>query len=154
MVEPRENRVHMYLSNDEMNAIDDWRFANRVATRSEAIRRLCQLGLILDSRLEDLFSARMNQSEAFIDFFKALGLIDEEGKVVRELSDGSEIERAAAGVISVVESLSSSIRELYDHAYIVQKSKSLGEVVDSMKETTMLYDRILGRNNADRTTKE
>lgn len=33
------------MSDDEMRAIDDWRFRNRIATRSDAIRRLIQLGL-------------------------------------------------------------------------------------------------------------
>lgn len=41
----RENRVPIMLSSEELEAIDDWRFANRVATRSEAIRRLCRIGL-------------------------------------------------------------------------------------------------------------
>jgi len=54
MVEPRENRVHMMLSNSEMEAIDDWRFANRIATRSDAIRRLCQVGLNADKQARDL----------------------------------------------------------------------------------------------------
>lgn len=33
------------LSEAEVQAIDDWRFTNRVASRSEAIRRLIELGL-------------------------------------------------------------------------------------------------------------
>lgn len=39
----RENRVPIMLSDDELTAIDDWRFANRIGTRSDAIRRLCQI---------------------------------------------------------------------------------------------------------------
>lgn len=42
---PRENRVPIMMSDEELQAIDDWRFANRVATRSDAIRRLCGLAL-------------------------------------------------------------------------------------------------------------
>lgn len=45
VVKPRENRVPIMMSDAELQAIDDWRFSNRVATRSEAIRRLCQVGL-------------------------------------------------------------------------------------------------------------
>jgi hypothetical protein len=33
------------MSDDELKAIDDWRFENRVATRSDAVRRLAQYGL-------------------------------------------------------------------------------------------------------------
>lgn len=42
---PRENRVPIMMSESELKAIDDWRFENRIATRSDAVRRLCQLGL-------------------------------------------------------------------------------------------------------------
>lgn len=46
---PRENRVPIMMSDDELQLVDDWRFANRVATRSEAVRRLCQIGVIADA---------------------------------------------------------------------------------------------------------
>lgn len=48
MVKPREKRVPIMMSEDEMAVIDDWRFENRVATRSDAIRRLCRIGLLWD----------------------------------------------------------------------------------------------------------
>lgn len=41
----RENRVPVMMSDAELKAIDDWRFANRIATRSDAIRRLCSSAL-------------------------------------------------------------------------------------------------------------
>lgn len=41
----RENRVPIMMSDSEVEAIDDWRFANRVATRSEAVRQLAETGL-------------------------------------------------------------------------------------------------------------
>ncbi|MHA6731410.1 hypothetical protein [Devosia sp. A369] len=51
---PRENRIPIMMSNEELTAIDDWRFANRVATRSEAVRRLCKIGLIFDDASDDV----------------------------------------------------------------------------------------------------
>lgn len=47
---PRENRVPIMLAHEELEQIDDWRFKNRIATRSEAIRRLCHLGMAFDHR--------------------------------------------------------------------------------------------------------
>ncbi|WP_162742290.1 hypothetical protein [Nitratireductor sp. OM-1] len=41
----REHRVPIMLTDDELQAIDDWRFENRVPTRSEAIRRLIEIAL-------------------------------------------------------------------------------------------------------------
>lgn len=55
MVKPRENRVPIMMSDAELKAIDDWRFANRVATRSEAVRRLCQIGIQIEEPLLKLF---------------------------------------------------------------------------------------------------
>ncbi|WP_425963753.1 hypothetical protein [Rhizobium nepotum] len=49
MVKPRENRVPIMMSEDELLAVDDWRFSNRIATRSEAIRRLAASGITLHS---------------------------------------------------------------------------------------------------------
>ncbi|NVP55989.1 hypothetical protein [Mycoplana rhizolycopersici] len=64
MVKPRENRVPIMMSDAELKAIDDWRFANRVATRSEAVRRLCQIGLQVEEPLLKLFdSARAHLAE-------------------------------------------------------------------------------------------
>lgn len=51
---PRENRVPIMMSDDELQAIDDWRFENRVATRSDAVRRLCQIGILFDERATEI----------------------------------------------------------------------------------------------------
>ena len=54
----RENRMHMLLSEGELQAIDDWRFANRVATRAKAVRILIEKGL------EASASARASEASA------------------------------------------------------------------------------------------
>lgn len=41
-------RVHFVITDAEIQAIEDWRFKNRVQSKSEAIRRLCQIGLTYD----------------------------------------------------------------------------------------------------------
>lgn len=46
---PRENRVPIMLSEAELASIDDWRFRNRIATRSDAVRRLVKLALSADA---------------------------------------------------------------------------------------------------------
>lgn len=48
MVKPRENRIPIMMSDEELQIVDDWRYENRVATRSEAIRRLCKIAHSLD----------------------------------------------------------------------------------------------------------
>jgi hypothetical protein len=44
--ESETERLQLKITAEEVAAIDDWRFANRVPSRSEAFRRLCRIGLI------------------------------------------------------------------------------------------------------------
>ena len=48
--ELKDQRVPIMMSEEELRAVDDWRFANRLSSRGEAIRRLCQIGLIVGSK--------------------------------------------------------------------------------------------------------
>lgn len=51
---PKDNRVPIMMSDTELAAIDNWRYANHVQSRSEAIRRLCQIALYVSDRLDDM----------------------------------------------------------------------------------------------------
>lgn len=44
--EKLSERLQIVISPSEVKAIDDWRFANRKGSRSEAIRDLIRLGLV------------------------------------------------------------------------------------------------------------
>lgn len=46
--ENKTERVQLLMAPTEVEAIDEWGFKNRIRTRAEAMRRLCQLGLELD----------------------------------------------------------------------------------------------------------
>ena len=41
----RETRLQIMLDEDELRAVDDWRFAHRLPSRAAAIRQLLQIGL-------------------------------------------------------------------------------------------------------------
>lgn len=47
----RENRIPIMLNDDELSALDDWRFANRIGSRAAAIRTLIAIGLSADARV-------------------------------------------------------------------------------------------------------
>lgn len=44
--EQKTERVQLLMTPSEVKAIDDWSFENRIRGRSEAIRRLIELGLV------------------------------------------------------------------------------------------------------------
>ncbi|WP_174800970.1 hypothetical protein [Martelella limonii] len=47
-------RLHIKITEDEVEAIDTWRFDNRIPSRSEAVRRLCQIGILADNELDGI----------------------------------------------------------------------------------------------------
>lgn len=52
--ETETERMQLKITTAEVEAIDDWRFANRVPSRSEAVRRLCQIAIALEPLVGDL----------------------------------------------------------------------------------------------------
>ncbi len=47
----REQRLQIMLTEKELKAIDDWRFAKRMPTRAAAVRELLNRGLLADGFL-------------------------------------------------------------------------------------------------------
>lgn len=45
---PRVERLQIMLREDELRALDDWRFARRMPSRAAAIRELLKRGLVAD----------------------------------------------------------------------------------------------------------
>ena len=83
--ESESKRLQMVITEDELRAIEDWQFANRVPSKSEAIRRLCQIGLLVDNELEQIVDTAFEVLHAVeADWFEA-------SKDMRELvGPGSE----------------------------------------------------------------
>ncbi|TBD04226.1 hypothetical protein ELH21_07350 [Rhizobium leguminosarum] len=71
-------KFQMMLSESEAKAIDDWSFANRIRSRAEAIRRLCQMAIQVDP--------------VFLDLMIKLVVAANQGKGSRE---NEELHRAA-----------------------------------------------------------
>ena len=45
MPEKKTERIQVVMAPSDVEAVDDWSFANRVRSRSDAIRRLVHLGI-------------------------------------------------------------------------------------------------------------
>lgn len=88
--EPKDKRIPIMMSDSEVEAIDSWRFQNRIATRSEAIRRLCQIGLLVDVLLPEGERYRSAVSESILTATSAANsLID-----LRNFLKGSDKSRS------------------------------------------------------------
>ena len=47
--EPLDQRTQLMMSKSEVAAVDEWAWSKRIRARSEAIRRLLELGLAADA---------------------------------------------------------------------------------------------------------
>jgi hypothetical protein len=47
----RGERLQIMLTEDELGALDDWRFSNRMPSRAAAIRELLKRGLAAEGRV-------------------------------------------------------------------------------------------------------
>lgn len=57
--ENKTERVQLLMGPSELKDIDDWGFQNRIRSRAEAIRRLCQIGLIADATPSMILAMRV-----------------------------------------------------------------------------------------------
>ena len=55
--ELKDQRIVTMMSQSEVLSIDDWMFENRIKSRGEAIRRLCQIGMNFDRAAPRLMSS-------------------------------------------------------------------------------------------------
>ena len=81
--EPKSERFNMFISKSEMDAIDEWAWQNRVRSKSEAVRRLVQIGL----RTADTLNPLANAVYAASDAAKKL---DEDWDALLKQHDGKE----------------------------------------------------------------
>ena len=166
MVKVRENRVPMMLTNEELTEIEDWRFANRVATRSDAIRRMCKLALVIDKRSKDLelmnleakaqmaaLAASLEVEDNLGDEFASLMLKDfqaasfllQDIKGKEESDPVQPVTQAFVAALLAVNDFSRAVMELSDAADTVRSPKKLDEISHLLSLSQALYDRMLGR---------
>ncbi|MDO9417972.1 hypothetical protein [Pararhizobium sp.] len=50
----KDQRIPIMMTADELALIDDWSFTHRIRSRGEAIRRLCQTALRIETELDTL----------------------------------------------------------------------------------------------------
>lgn len=70
--ELKDQRIITLMTPTELEAIDDWMFANRVRSRGEAIRRLVQFALIVDEHMPGVDQLRQQALEKMDDLRDAV----------------------------------------------------------------------------------
>jgi hypothetical protein len=95
-------RMQLKITAAEITAIDDWRFENRVPSRSEAVRRLVQLGIRASANINGIADAVYIATEKVFELDSAWAAILEEhqGKQTNLKSYAYEIALAFSNTYS------------------------------------------------------
>ncbi len=124
--EPTENkteRVQLLMTPSEVEAIDDWGFKNRIRTRAEAIRRLCQYGLVYDREVRaavDMVIATIVNSHSR----ERPGLSKEERDALYHTMAISLFNAGTVTQKLAIDSTDEAVKELLDlYAYYEQEEK-------------------------------
>jgi hypothetical protein len=147
MTELKTIKFQLMLAQSEADAIDDWSFKNRIRTRAEAIRRLCQIGLAVDAKMEEIFHQNLDILGANVDLLKAMGreVMDEEGNKKEYIPPRNDVEKAADELRFRTSKLYDIIKEFHDVAWLAKSPIKTEEIHDLIAENEKLYDRILAR---------
>ena len=111
--EPKDLRIPIMMSTSEVKTIDDWSFENRIRSRAEAIRRLCQMGLAFDSQMSAIAEVIKPAMEESVRMRK---LFDDPSKLFPNLNDG--------------------IKTLIEH--IITINVALGKISDQARELSAI----------------
>lgn len=104
-------RLQMVITEDEVEAIDEWQHANRIASRSEAIRRLVQIAL----RYEE-------QEKGLVPLLrKVVEVIKGTGDRWREIRNGDD-------EVDLVEVLQDEYRKLMRHTNVLVQKAQVGRM--------------------------
>ncbi|MDW9972826.1 hypothetical protein GOB98_22870 [Sinorhizobium meliloti] len=145
MIEPREKRVPFMMSERELLEVDDWRFKNKVATRADALRRLCKLGLALDELLPQLQGALDEAKAAANKAQKGLSVSSDKS---RESGTKTPVELALTSLKlgKVVNVMTTKARVLKENEYPEEKLRELDERSDEVARAFKVLEANLLRS--------
>lgn len=64
--EQKTERFNMFMSPSEMKAIDDWAWRNKIRSKSEAVRRLVQIGIAFEREAEPIMKRNERALKALL----------------------------------------------------------------------------------------
>lgn len=114
------------MSDAELAAVDEWRFANKIATRAEAIRRLVQIGIYADRAASQLWELVKSVS-------------DRDGILSAVRSDADDLLRELA-------SLSDDYPE---RVHMLMGALKLKQTVDAFREGSTVDDSMEAGNSVE-----
>lgn len=157
--ETQENKtqhLHILMAPSEVEAIDNWGFNNRIRTRAEAIRRLCQIGLVFDDHRVPL----VNRVRALSDKIAESTAIMEKLKTKQGLSDleidlmiaTAQTVQALLPVLPLIRTTTGLANNFKEDRAIEEIMREAQEVIENMGEWLKdipTEERVRSVKNAD-----
>ena len=145
----RENRVPIMFSSGELTAIDDWRFGNRIATRADAVRRLCQIGFAGTVSVQELDSIARSididliEYEALVDRMRSM-----KGKAdaLEILKDMAEV---SSRIISLTARLVTMLSGINETVIASSRNETIEDVVARVENITRRMQYVKDPRQAD-----
>ncbi len=130
--ELKDQRIPIMMSGSELAALDDWSFNNRIRSRGEAIRRLIQIGLVLDGNKKDL-NARFKDIHAKLEPIVAKAervaagekITKQDGELISSVMELTMAIVGIAPIIRKVTGLANNFSSEGDLSAIIETSKEI-----------------------------
>lgn len=136
--EPKDLRIPIMMSASEVKAIDDWSFENRIRSRAEAIRRLCQMGLGLDSELKvliEILKPAMDESHRMRELF------DDPAKIFTSLENGlKELIEHIVTINSALGQISKQVRGLTAVSVAYKTAPEVEDIISHIDVKSIIED--------------
>ncbi|MGV0910347.1 hypothetical protein [Martelella sp. FOR1707] len=124
-------RMQLKITSAEIEAIDDWRFANRVPSRSEAVRRLCATAIVALNGLDSLNQMAEDASVSALDDHEHIG-----GIFRGLLQDAVEGQKRGLSHQEAKDLL----HDLSDRAYWQeQNSRYINRIISGLNDAVKMY---------------
>ncbi|MBB6411272.1 hypothetical protein [Mesorhizobium sangaii] len=151
---PRENRIPMMMSDEELKAIDDWRYKNRIATRSDAIRRLAQTSLRIDAPIEtiyrrtkELHRVLLSRKDITISLVKADN-VDWERIAKIDLATTGELIKHVSELNMAVHAMTSEVMKMRDAGEVPALKAEAEKIKADAAERTKMFRMMMKASEA------
>lgn len=140
-------KFQMMMAPEEAEILDDWMFKNRFRSRAEAIRRLCQVGLLVSDRMphvDRILSEIGDAAMTLQDRAKEAKSQDKKAEAIEALTNV-----AIYSTILHLKTIELAI-EMKDMKYYVDESKStenIDEFISKMNAAREALNNASGKND-------
>ncbi|KQZ19325.1 hypothetical protein ASD50_07515 [Mesorhizobium sp. Root552] len=139
-VDKKTLKFQMMMSPSEAEELDDWMFKNRMRSRAEAIRRLCQLGLIFNRRLPEMNVEIRSRTREMIQLQNKFGEIRRDPEKFNELF--SLLMKHYQDSLQFQLFVSSYLSSLVIETSVLSSNKDVDEMIALSKEIRTHLDNV------------